>query len=207
MSMLPLGLALNLDVTLNLNLSVGTQASYCFRNPMVKGKCQETWLILAVPPSTPQPEEFWAGQELSVVQSQEATAAKLSYPRFCSPPRSRKKNQKYYSASNLEWMKSSSPLPPNLLNEPCHLPCPVLLLLQGSGESSFDHYKKAMASLRLRFFALQWYKFSPDPELLVVLTTQFEIKLPLVLLYRNSSQIESSIHTSLKVLSYKNSYQ
>lgn len=68
---------------------------------MVKGKRQETRLILAVPPPTPQPGEFWARQELSMVQSQEATAAKLSYPKFCSPPHSRKYRKKYCSASNL----------------------------------------------------------------------------------------------------------
>lgn len=55
-SMLPLGLSLNLDFILNLNLSVRMQARYCCRNPIVIGKCQETWLILAMPPPTPQPE-------------------------------------------------------------------------------------------------------------------------------------------------------
>lgn len=55
-SMMPLGLSLNLDFTLNLNLSVRTQARYCFKNPIVKEKCQEAWLILAMPPSTLQPE-------------------------------------------------------------------------------------------------------------------------------------------------------
>lgn len=83
----------------------------------------------------------------------------------------------------LQCQQSSSPLPPYLL----------MSLVTFPAQSSFDQYKKAMA-LRLRFSALQWYKFSPKTELLVVLTTQSEIKLPLVLLNRNSSQIQSSIH-------------
>lgn len=49
---------------------------------MVKGKRQETQLILAVPPPTPQPGEFWARQELSMVQSQEATAPSSPTPSF-----------------------------------------------------------------------------------------------------------------------------
>lgn len=153
MSMLLLGLSLNLDVTLNLSLSVRTQAIYCFGNPMVKGKCQKTWLILTVSLSTSQPEEFWAGQELSVVQSQKATAAKLFSPRFCSPPHSRKNRKKCCSTSNLEGTKSSSPLLQKL-NKPCYLLCLVLLLLQVSGKSSFDQYRKAIVS-SWDFFALQ----------------------------------------------------
>jgi len=55
-SVLPLGLFLNLDVTLSLNLSVRKQASYCLRNPMIKGKWREAQLILAALSSASQPE-------------------------------------------------------------------------------------------------------------------------------------------------------
>lgn len=78
MSMLPLGLSLNLDVTLSLILSVRKDGRYCLWNPMVKGEWQGAQLILAVPPSASQPEKSWAGQELPMVQGQEATDDKFS---------------------------------------------------------------------------------------------------------------------------------
>lgn len=78
MSMSPLGLSLNLDVTLSLILSVRKDGRYCLWNPMVKGEWQGAQLILAVPPSASQPEKSWAGQELPMVQGQEATDAKFS---------------------------------------------------------------------------------------------------------------------------------
>lgn len=56
MSVLPLGLFLNLDVMLSLNHSVRKQASYCLRNPTMKDKWRKAQLILAVLPSASQPE-------------------------------------------------------------------------------------------------------------------------------------------------------
>lgn len=150
-SMLPLGLSLNLDFTLNLNLSVRTQDRYCFKNPIVKGKCQEAWLILAMPPSTPQPEGFKQDKRVLWFKARRSLLPTSPTPHFAPLHAPAKKNRNNYcSASKIQRKKSSSPPLPNLLKLPWSPPCTALF--QVPGESYFDQYKIAMASLRFRLF-------------------------------------------------------